>query len=408
MKLIKLAGRNVLRHRRRTLITAAAISIGLAAMIASNTMMNGMDRIVSENIINYETGHLEVFARGYYREEGMFPLDTIIGHPDSLVKVIEQIPGISGVTQRVKFPARVSNGIDEFPVLGIGIDPQTESRVFKTKTALVAGNNIDQPDQALIGVDLAKTMGVGVDSVLTLIIRDRNGTYNAYDLTISGLINTDHPLIDGNAVLMDIDIAKELLALGTGATEISVRIKSESQPEEIRKKIESAAGPANETYAYKEVYASIFEVTGFKRAIQFMVALVVVIIAAVGIVNTMLMAVMERIPEIGTLKALGFGSRIITRIFLYEGGIIGLAGSLIGVITGLLLSLYVVFVGLDFSPYFNSSDIGYPIKFLIKGEIDPGMVLIIFLFGIIVSVLVTLWPVRYATRLQPIDALRHV
>jgi ABC-type lipoprotein release transport system permease subunit len=408
MTLVRLAGRNVLRHKRRTLITAAAISVGLAAMIASNTMMNGMDRIISANIINYETGHIEVFAKGYYREEGMFPLDTIIEHPDSLAKVIEQIPGISGVTQRIKFPARISNGVDEFPVLGIGIDPKTESQVFKTRTALVAGSFMDQPDQVLIGVDLARTMGAGVDSVLTLIVRDRNGTYNAYDLTISGLINTDHPLIDGNAVLMNINASKELLALGEGVTEIGVKIKNESQLEDIRKKIGSAAGPGNEAYTYKEVYASIFEVSGFKRAIQFMVALVVVIIAAVGIVNTMLMAVMERIPEIGTLKAMGFGNRIITRIFLYEGGIIGLFGSLIGVSLGLLSSLYIVFAGLDLSRYFNSSDLGYPLKFVIKGEIDPGMVILIFLFGIVVSVLVTLWPVRYATKLQPIDALRHI
>jgi putative ABC transport system permease protein len=139
-----------------------------------------------------------------------------------------------------------------------------------------------------------------------------------------------------------------------------------------------------------------------------MIALVVVIIAAVGIVNTMLMAVMERIPEIGTLKAMGFSNKGIVKMFIYEGGIIGVFGSLLGCLFGLLISLYLVHVGLDFSSVFENMDIVYPMKFIIKGEIDYLNLLFVFLFGVFVSVLVTLWPVRRATRLEAVDALRHV
>ncbi len=408
MKLLKLAWRNVLRHKRRTMITAAAISVGLTAMITSNTMMNGMDKMASANIINFETGHLEIFSKGYYREEGMFPLDTIIEEPNILIDELKPISGISGITVRVKFPARLSNGIDEFPVLGIGIDLNTESQVFKTMSSVVAGNFIEKPEDLLIGTELAKTMNVETGNMLTLITRDRNGTYNAYDFIISGLIITDHPLLDANAVIMDIDMARELNALGSGATEISVKINNESQIEKMRENINKFVGNDYETYTYKELYASIFEVSGFKRMMQFIVALVVIIIAAVGIINTMLMAIMERIPEIGTLKAMGFQNNIITRLFLYEGGIIGFFGSVIGCLIGLAFSIFIIIVGIDFSQIFSSADLQYPVKMLIKGELDPLMILIVFLFGIIVSVLVTLWPLRYATRLQPVDALRHV
>jgi len=406
--LLKLAWRNVFRHKRRTQITAAAISIGLGAMIISNTMMNGMDSLASYNIINYETGHLEVFAAGYYREEGLFPLDTIIDEPDPLIAAVQDIPGVKGVTARVKFPARISNGIDEYPVLGIGIDPATESDVFKIEQSVVAGHYLENPEDILIGAELAKTMDIDIGSLITVITRDRNGTYNAYDFIVSGVLLTDHPLFDVNAVVMDLDITQELLSLNQGVTELSVRLGRAANVQTMQSRITEAIDKGYEVLTYKEVYGSIFEVSGFKRLMQFIIALVVVVIAAVGIINTMLMAVIERIPEIGTLKAMGFGNKEIIKLFMYEGGIIGMFGSVLGCMYGLVASLFLVIVGIDLTSFFNTADMGYPVKFIMKGQIDPGMVGIVFVFGIVVSLLVTLWPVRRATRLQPVDALRHV
>jgi putative ABC transport system permease protein len=408
MMLLKLAWRNVFRHKRRTMITATAISVGLGAMIMSNTMMNGMDSMASFNIINYESGHLEIFKTGYYREEGLFPLDTIIEEPAPLIEAVRNIPGVQGVTARVKFPARISNGIDEYPVLGVGIDPVKDRDVFKIAQSVVSGRYFENTEDILIGAELARTMEIDIGSFITVITRDQNGTYNAYDFIVSGVLVTDHPLFDANAVVMDLAITQELLALGQGVTELSIRLGRSANIQAFQTRIAEVVGNEYEVLNYKEVYGSIFEVSGFKRFMQFMVALIVVVIAAVGIINTMLMAVMERIPEIGTLKAMGFQNNVIIKLFMYEGGIIGMFGSLLGCVYGLIVSLYFVIIGLDFSSFFDAAEMGYPVKFIMKGQIDFGMVVTVFLFGIIVSLLVTLWPVRRATRLQPVDALRHV
>jgi putative ABC transport system permease protein len=247
-----------------------------------------------------------------------------------------------------------------------------------------------------------------VGSFLTIITKDRNGTYNAYDLTVSGIINTGHPLFDRNIAILPIEQTQELLAIDQGVTELCIRARNENALTALQTSIATKLGEEHEVFTWKELNAAIFEVSGFKRAGQFIIALVVVIIAAVGIINTMLMAVMERIPEIGTLKAMGFSNSGIVRMFIYEGGIIGIFGSFLGCLIGFLISLYIVYVGLDFSAFFEDMDIVYPMKFVIKGEIDFLMLLYVFLFGIFVSVIVTLWPVQKATKLQPTDALRHV
>lgn len=408
MTAVKLAWRNVFRHTRRTVITAAAISVGLSAMILMNSMMNGVDKLASQNIIDYETSHLEIFADGYYREEGVFPLDTIIDNPGLILKKIEQISNVKSVAPRVKFQASISNGIDELPVIGVGVDIKKEKEVFKIVNSVVKGSFLQHEGDVLIGKDLSRDMDLDIGSYLTIITKDRNGTYNAFDLTVSGIINTGHPLFDRNAALISIEQAQELLAIFDGVTELSVRVRDDRNLVRTKERLVQAVGKEYEVYTWRELNAAIFEISGFKRMAQFMIALVVVIIAAVGIINTMLMAVMERIPEIGTLKAMGFNNQGIVKMFVYEGGIIGIFGSLLGCLIGLLLSLYLVHFGIDMSAMFGNADIVYPMKFIIVGEIDYWTVLSVFLFGVFVSVFVTLWPVRKATRLQPVDALRHV
>lgn len=408
MKILNLAWRNVFRHTRRTVITAAAISVGLAVMLFMDTMMNGIDKMASKNIIDFETGAIQIFAQGYYREEGMFPLDTIIENPVVIVEKVENIKDVKNIVPRVKFEARLSDGIDELPVLGIGIDIDKEQTVFETPSSVVKGKFLENEEDILIGIDLARDMDLDVASYLTVITRDRNGTYNAYDFTVSGLINTGHPLFDRNAALMSIKVAQRLLAISRGVTELSIKIKNDEKSMKVKQEISEVIGTDYELYTWKELNSSVFQISSTKRMGQFIIVLVVVIIAAVGIINTMLMAVMERIPEIGTLKAIGFNNYNIVKMFIYEGGIIGIFGSILGCFMGLLLSLYITVYGIDMSAAFKDMDIIYPIKFIIKGEINYQMILYAFIFGIVVSVVATFWPVRSATRLEPVDALRHV
>ncbi len=408
MKILHLAWRNVFRHRRRTVITSAAISVGLAAMIFMDTMMNGVDKMAAKNIIDVETGTIEIFAKGYYREEGMFPLDTIIERPEVSIGALKTIPEVKGIAPRLKFQCRINNGIDELPVLGIGIDPARDRQVFAIEKAITAGHYLKAKDDILIGTDLAGDLGVGVDSLLTVITKDRHGTYNAYDCIVAGLVTTGHPLVDRNAVLLNLELAQSLVAIDAGVTELCLKTKDDNKLMELKREISEKIGRGFEVYTWKELNANIFEISGMKRSVQFLLAIVVVIIAAIGIINTMLMAVMERIPEIGTMKALGFSNPSIVRMFIYEGGIIGLFGSLLGSVVGLLVSLQLAYFGLDLSSKFKNLDITFPMKFVIKGDINYLTVLAVFLFGVVISVLVTLGPVRKATKLQPAEALRHV
>ncbi|MEO0156405.1 MAG: ABC transporter permease, partial [candidate division WOR-3 bacterium] len=225
MKILKIAWRNVFRHTRRTIITALAISIGLGAMIYLDTMMNGVDKMASRNIIDFETSHLVVFAQGYYKEENFYPLDTIIENFEGVMKQLLDIKEIRTATPRIKFQCRINNGIEELPVLGIGIELERDTEVFEIHKSIIKGSYLKTEDEVLIGSDLARDMNLDVGSHLTVITRDRNDTYNAFDFIVSGLLSTGHPLFDRNAIIMPLETAQHLLAMEDCATEICIRLE---------------------------------------------------------------------------------------------------------------------------------------------------------------------------------------
>jgi putative ABC transport system permease protein len=277
-------------------------------MIAMDTLMNGVDRAGSRNITGFETGQLEIFAKGYYREEGVLPLDTVVTHPEQVTALMESIPGVKGVTSRLKFPARLNNGVDELPVVAIGIDLVRESEVFATKQAIVKGDFIPDESGCLIGAELAQDMKSDVGSLLTLICRDKNGTYNAYDFTVVGLLSTTHPLIDRNAVLIELSTVQELMAMPGQVTEVCLKTSDDqAKIVALKKTIQAKLGKEYEVYDWTELNAALFRILGIKKTVGILIAVVVLVIAAVGIINTMLMAVMERIPEIGMILVLWKG-----------------------------------------------------------------------------------------------------
>lgn len=223
MKFLKLAWRNVFRHPRRTVITSAAISIGLAAMIYMDTLMNGLDDLAVRNILDYESSHLEVFSHKYKHEEGFFPLDALID--ESIISKIKDLNGIAAVTGRIKFQANITNGVDELPILGIGVDRTNENYVFETAKAVVGGHFIKEADELVIGADLARDLELDTGSFVTLIVRDKHGAFNALDFYIVGIMNTSHPLLDRNAVIIPLSSVQKLLAFNNDeVTEICIRL----------------------------------------------------------------------------------------------------------------------------------------------------------------------------------------
>ena len=137
--LFKLAFRNVFRYKRRTIITFSAISYGLGLMAIGISLYNGVDTHAMDNIINSQTAHLKILARGYFEEKDEVPLKFTIDKPEEIKSLLKDNQDIQGVESRVLFQATIISGMDELPCLGVAIEPEVDPLVFKIKDSIIDG-----------------------------------------------------------------------------------------------------------------------------------------------------------------------------------------------------------------------------------------------------------------------------
>jgi putative ABC transport system permease protein len=414
--LFKLAFRNVFRYKKRTIITFSAISYGLGLMAVGICLYNGVNTHAMDNIINSQTAHLKILAPGYFEDKDEVPLEFTIDEPQKIKSLLKDNKNIQGIESRILFQASIITGMDELPCLGVAIEPEIDPLVFKIKESIKDGRFLEPSESKIIlGSGLARDLRlkVGDDCVLRLFLSTEDFIWNALDLEIIGIAKTENPMVNRQTVFIPLSLAQEALSLENKVTELAIRIKDRNQLLEARDFIESRLATLNKDYEVVsfEEYASDFkELMRLRSRIQVLIPLMMILIATLGIVNTMLMAVMERTREIGMLAAMGMRKLEIMLVFVFEGALIGVFGSLTACVIGGLGGWWLETKG--FSMSFLGKEMSDVVSFLpvevFKGDLTVGILIFTLVLGIVVSILASLYPAYKAVKLDPIQALRHV
>ena len=410
--LLKLAYRNVFRNKKRSIITLVGISVGLMAMVFGQGFMVGIGKQSEMNLIENETSHLKIFAEGYRDEQENLPLDISIESPEKLASEIEQIAHVQHATHRITLAVVLNNGINDYPCIGIGITPERDEQVFNIKDAIVEGGQYlkDGDEKMLIGSKLAEIFEVKAGDYLTVITRTLYDALDAWELEIGGIINTGNPNIDNAVIYLPLSLVQQSLEMSGKATEIAVKIDDMKYLEQVSGDILNKLGKGgikSEVSKWDELAEDFIAIHKAKKSGTGLIIGIIVIVAAVGIANTMLMAAFERTREIGVLMALGMKSREIAWLFLLEGAILGLCGAFIGCLLGGGLTYYFEIYGWDISVY-GDMDVGYPVKNYMYADLSLPIIIYTVIFGLAVSILASLYPARKAAKLEPTEALRFV
>lgn len=413
--LFKIAWRNVWRHGKRTALTLITMAFGLGLYIGMDSMLRGMDRGGLDNIINLSDSSVRITTSRYEEERGSYPLDYGIDDPAALKAFILDDPRAVAVSTRTRFAGTMSNGTDAIPVLAVALDPEADRTVF-TLPEFVEGAWFGDggEHQVVLGYALAADLGLKLGDWVTLAARTRYEARNADDFRIVGLIDCTEPGINNSGVYVSFGDAEEFLELEGLRTELVVKMEHRvnlkdamSDSDELAAKIE-AAHPGYSAQSFGEVGRQFLELAKAKSKGIGMIIFVIMLIAGVGIANTILMSVFSRVREIGVLRAFGFTAKEISRLFLIEGGILGLVGSLAGTVVGLGLDLYMVYVGFPLESMFKGMDMGMPIWGTLYGEWNPSQFVVVVVVGVVVALLSSLSPARRAARMEVTNALRFV
>lgn len=409
MNLIKISLRNTRRHPRRTLLTGLAIGIAVAAVTYMDAHIIGITKGMFEAFIQLEAGHIKVVPVNAVDRIRPLPLDKGINDIEKLLSLIETTPGITDASPRIRFPVLMERSGDSVPAFGLALFPSRETGLINLENLIVEGSlPADSSDNILLGDQLAEKLGLTVGNELFMVTTDAYGGLGPGLYTIGGIIKSGVGSIDKRIFYVPMPAAQEQLAMEDAALEIVCRVKdgyhySQSVADSLNGRFKQA-GRADVIALPWQKQSILYSAMSQAKVIYFYIGLLLGIIALITVVNTVLMAVMERTREIGALRALGFDRRTIVRMILSESLVIGVFSTLAGMILGLTVALILHNVGIDLSGVIG--DIDFPIRPIVYPEPNVLTAVKAAIFGLVVSLLAAWYPARIAVRLMPAEALR--
>jgi putative ABC transport system permease protein len=309
---------------------------------------------------------------------------------------------------------QLSNYSETMPVIGTVIDRNSDKSVFNIQKNVIGsyfGDNSER--EILLGSGLAKDMGVKAGDYITLYALTKYDSRNADEFLIKGLINSTDPSLNKGGVFITFEAADNFLDLEGLITEMDVAVSNRISQKafakdvlEVQRTIQTQF-PSMYVESYQEIGASFFQMSKTKAAFGFVFMGIILLIAGVGIFNTVFMSVYERMREIGVLRAHGMNPGEIHHLFLLEGLITGLCGSILGVTAGALINLYLTVKGYSLDKVASDIDTsGLPIWGTVYGVWNFEAMVFVFFFGVLIAAAASIIPARAAARLQVTKALR--
>jgi len=409
---IKLGLKNLTRQKRRNGITILVIAFAFFIYLFLDSVMGGMEELSFNNIINFETGNIQVAYPQYWEEREELPLENLIYLNQDIEESIKNIDGLLATSPELRFTASLNNGIDEIAVIGLGIVPERYNEVYTTQQYLVAGSMFASGEsKAVIGERLAELMDLKVNDYITLLIRTKEETFNTIDLEIGGLLNTPHPVINNGIVFVPLDITQQALNVENGISMITIRTNKEKEIIPIIDNINQIFQKKNiniKAYSWRESAKTVIAMSAAQGAETTVVLTVILMIGMIGIINNVILSALERTREIGMMKALGMREWEIVLVFMIEACGVGIIGGLAGCLLGAAGVGWMVKYGYDLSYIGGDMSLyGIPIIDRIYGVWNLSSFVFIFFFGIVIALFSSIAPAYWAAHKDPVEAIYH-
>ena len=412
--IIKIAARNLRRYQRRTILTSALITLGVVAVLLYISVTGSFKDMMVGQITDSMIGHLQIHRRGYLASIDNLPLNRNLNEHQvaKIKKILSNVDAVESFSMRIKLGAMFSNFTETTNIRLNAVIPEQEVKTVPLfPDRIIEGQKKDvllQKGEILIPELIAKGMKVKVGDSIVLVANNKDGSVNGKTFTVSGVLEgISGP--GGRDGVIHLDDAKELLRInGVEISEIAIRLKSmdDLPPVFSRLKEELASikdkqdKPVFELHTWEKL-TPFYNIAKMIDLMTFFIKVMLVSIVLVSIMNVMIMAVYERINEIGTISAIGTLPGKIMALFVTEGFLLGVLGTVVGTIISLISIAAVNAAEITFN-FGRQSDL------LLAPVIGHGDVITIGLIVIGISVLASLQPAFKAARMDPITALRHV
>ncbi len=405
-----------------TLISVIGVMLGVTVLILVISVMTGFDRELRQKVIDFDA-HILVTSEDVFHDWR------------ALKAKIDQAPGVVATAPYVQGPVIVEFHNRRLAPLIRGVDPEQEEKVIPLQKFIKYGKLDLEGESTVLGIELARKLGVSVGDKVTiyspgnlgLVLDSIKKLENAKgeeekkaidelrdvilpkDLTVTGIFETGHYLHDSEFLLVPVYVGQELYGLGDALHGITVKTDNPYGAERVKEAIQQFLEPPQYAQTWIDMNRQYFEAVRLERTVMFFLLFFIVIVAAFGIMSTLITVTVQKRREIGIVKALGANIAQIIWVFLGQGTIVGLFGT----VTGLGLGMTLIRYRNEFSRWLASTlhiEI-FPREVYqfssIPAEVIPHDVAIICISAFLICSFAALIPAYFAARLDPVKALRY-
>ncbi len=396
--LFQLALRNLFRNTRRSVITAMTVTFGVALQILGWGLIDGLDENFLRAVRNTTTGDVLLRPDAYPTDGLTYPLeDTKL--PADFAGRVEGI-----AAPRTQFLGRIVKGAEASRVLGISYDAVQDPLVFPRENFTIEGAwPSGEADEVVLGSGMASLIDAKVGDTVVIQTRTVDGAQNAYGYTVAGIVHTDNNGLDNNGAWLDSRVAARLLSLGERRSHIAFKLPYGADRVAAKAALSGQGWTATTT---EEEAADMLAINTIRRVALAIVVVIIMIIAALGIANTVIMAAYERVREIGTLLSLGMRKRDVSAMFLLEGLVLGVCAGLVGSAMGVAAVIYWELHPIELPAEGLKAGRDMAISAFIYAKFTWPPVFVALGFSAFIAVLASVWPARWAANQNPADAVR--
>jgi putative ABC transport system permease protein len=398
------AWRNLWRNKLRSIIIIAAVTLGIFAGIFLTAFTNGMVNSRICSIISTEMSHIQIHQPGFL-DNDQFSL--LIKDADSIVSLVKKTPNVVAVSKRIIINSMIASAETGTGVKIVGVDPVNESKVTDLSSKIISGRYLDDADRnpVVISERLSQKLKVSLKNKIIITVQDINKNITGGAFRIVGIYRTDNMLFDeANIFVKGTDLCRLTGLDNKEAHEIAVLLNKNKNTDEVTKKL-SAMLPGLEVKDWQQLSPEGGYLVSAMNQYMFVFIIVILIALCFGIINTMLMVIMERVHELGMLMAIGMNRLKVFNMIMLETVFLSMTGGLTGLIVGYTAIKYFGKAGINLFFWKDAfAEIGY--SAVIYPATDPKTVGITTLLVILAGIISALYPAFKALKLNPSESIR--
>jgi putative ABC transport system permease protein len=409
--LFKIAIRNLMRYRRRTILTASLIAIGVIFVLVFVSVSGSFKNMIIREITGSMLGDMEIHRKGYVASIDNLPL-TLMMNPQQVKKAEEAIKPIADIvaySPRIKFGGLFSNFTETTNIRLNGVYPDMEMKTLPLlHSRIIQGEKMIKKGEIIVPELLARGMKVNVGDMVVVIATNKDGSVNGKQLKVGGILESATGP-GGRDGYVHIEDAMDILRMEEQEiSEIAIRIHDFGKLRSVANRLENDLSqyvnkqdkPVFEVHTW-ETLSPFYNIARMIDMMTLFIKIMLIAIVLISIMNVMIMAVYERIREIGTIAAIGTLPGRILSMFVIEGFSLGVLGAVVGNIIGLVIVRILELARITFS-------FGRETGLVLSPTLQASDIVVVSVIVIIVAVLGSLQPALKASRMEPITALRHV